>query len=154
MAEAQTAEADGPVARAAELRPLLARNVAQAEKDRRLPSENVEALQSANLFKVMVPRRWGGYGATLPEAMSTFAELAKDCPSTGWVAMIINGVSWWASRLPDRGQEEIFASTMVRAHAPPARQPGWGAVWTAEYAFGEISLCVRQLPRLMGWAGG
>jgi 3-hydroxy-9,10-secoandrosta-1,3,5(10)-triene-9,17-dione monooxygenase len=110
MAEARTPEAHDPVARAAEMRPLLARNVAQAEKDRRLPAENIEALQSANLFKVMVPRRWGGYGATLPETLSTFAELAKDCPSTGWVAMIINGVRWWASRLPDRGQEEIFAS--------------------------------------------
>jgi 3-hydroxy-9,10-secoandrosta-1,3,5(10)-triene-9,17-dione monooxygenase len=109
MPQAQTADSLDPVARAAELRPILARNVGRAEQDRCLPDENVEALQSANLFKVMVPRRWGGYGAPLPAVLATFAELAKDCPSSGWVTMIISGVGWWACRLPDRGQEEIFA---------------------------------------------
>jgi 3-hydroxy-9,10-secoandrosta-1,3,5(10)-triene-9,17-dione monooxygenase len=110
MPQAHNAPSLDPVARAAELRPLLARNADRAEQDRRLPDENVEALESANLFKVMVPRRWGGYGASLPEVLGTFAELAKDCPSSGWVTMIVSGVGWWASRLPDRGQEEIFAN--------------------------------------------
>ena len=32
-----------PVALAAELRPLLARNAGQAERDRRLPQENIDA---------------------------------------------------------------------------------------------------------------
>jgi len=99
-----------PVGLAAELRPLLVRNAARAERDRRLPTENVEALQTANLFKVIIPRRWGGYGAPLSTTLSTFAELAKDCPSSGWVTMIINASTWWASLLPDRGQEEIFVN--------------------------------------------
>ncbi len=109
MAQTQAVDLD-PVAIAAELRPLLARNAAQAERDRRLPTENIEALQTANLFKVITPRRWGGYGAPLPTTLRTFAELAKDCPSSGWVTMIINASTWWASLLPDRGQEEIFAN--------------------------------------------
>ena len=110
MPQAHNAPSLDPVARAAELRPLLARNVDRAEQDRRLPDESVQALESANLFKVMVPRRWGGYGAALPAVLGTFAELAKDCPSSGWVTMIVSGVGWWASRLPERGQEEIFAN--------------------------------------------
>jgi alkylation response protein AidB-like acyl-CoA dehydrogenase len=59
MAQTQAPGAD-PVELAAELRSLLARNAAQAESDRRLPAENVQALEDANLFKLMVPRRWGG----------------------------------------------------------------------------------------------
>src|SRR5260370_25428342 len=110
MAQAQTEQNPDPVAVAAELRPLLARNAAQAERDRRLPTENIEALQTANLFKVIGPRRWGGYGVPLSTTLSTFAELAKGCPSSGWVTMIINASTWWASLLPDRGQEEIFAN--------------------------------------------
>jgi hypothetical protein len=47
------------------------------------PAENVEALQAANLFKVMMPRRWGGYATTLPTTLSTFAEVAKGCSSSG-----------------------------------------------------------------------
>ena len=110
MAQAQTEQIPDPIALAAELRPLLARNATRAERDRRLPPENVEALQAANLFKVIVPRRWGGYGATLPTTLGIFAELAKGCSSSGWATMIINASTWWASLLPDRGQEEIFAN--------------------------------------------
>jgi 3-hydroxy-9,10-secoandrosta-1,3,5(10)-triene-9,17-dione monooxygenase len=110
MAQAQTDRNPDPVVQAGELRPLLARNAARAERERRLPAENIEALQAANLFNVMLPRRWGGYAAPLPKTLSTFAELAKGCSSSGWVTMILGGVNWWASLLPDRGQEEIFAN--------------------------------------------
>jgi alkylation response protein AidB-like acyl-CoA dehydrogenase len=111
MAQAKTQPHADPVALAVEIRPLLERNAVRVERDRRLPIENVEALQAADLFKVMTPRRWGGYGTTLSTSLKTFAELAKGCPSTGWVTMIIAGINWWASLLPDRGQEEIFANS-------------------------------------------
>jgi alkylation response protein AidB-like acyl-CoA dehydrogenase len=48
-----------PVALAGEFRPFLARNAAQAERERRLPEENIEALEAANLFKLMTPQRLG-----------------------------------------------------------------------------------------------
>ena len=56
MSQTQTVSPD-PVALAAELRFLFARNAGQAERDRRLPTENVDALQAANLFKVIISRR-------------------------------------------------------------------------------------------------
>jgi len=93
MAQAKTQLQADPVALAVELRPLLERNSVRVERDRRLPTENVEALRAANLFKVMTPSRWGGYGTTLSTTLKTFAEVAKGCPSTGWVTMIIAGVN-------------------------------------------------------------
>jgi 3-hydroxy-9,10-secoandrosta-1,3,5(10)-triene-9,17-dione monooxygenase len=99
-----------PVAIAAELRALLARNAGRTEHDRRLPQENIDALEAADLFKLMTPRRWDGYGASFGTSMSAHAELAKGCASTAWVAMIVGGGMWVASLLPDRGQEEIFGS--------------------------------------------
>jgi 3-hydroxy-9,10-secoandrosta-1,3,5(10)-triene-9,17-dione monooxygenase len=123
MAQTQTSNRSDPVVLAAELRPLLARNAARVECDRRLCDENVDALEAANLFKVMVPRRWGGYGAPLKTVLATFAEIAKGCGSSGWVTMIIGGCTWYASLLPDRGQEEVFANSAtsrVCASMPPA----------------------------------
>jgi alkylation response protein AidB-like acyl-CoA dehydrogenase len=114
MTQAATGNNTSPVALAEELRPLLARNAVQTERDRRLPEENVKALEASNLFNVMTPKRWGGLGAPLTTSIKTFAELAKGCGSTGWVAMVINGINWWASRLPDAGQEEIFAKAGIR----------------------------------------
>ena len=109
MAQTSAVECD-PVAMAAELRPLLARNAAQTEHDRRLPQENIDGLEAANLFKLMTPRRWDGCGAAFATAMTAHAELAKGCASTAWVAMIVGGGMWVASLLPDRSQEEIFAA--------------------------------------------
>jgi alkylation response protein AidB-like acyl-CoA dehydrogenase len=138
MAQTRTDTNADPAALAAELRPLLARNAARAERDRRLPTENVDALQAANLFKVMVPRRWGGYGAPLSTTLRTFAELAKGCSSSGWVTMIIGGVTYYASLLPDRGQEEIFADPANFRICGGAGSPtSIGKRWTAAYASRE-----------------
>jgi 3-hydroxy-9,10-secoandrosta-1,3,5(10)-triene-9,17-dione monooxygenase len=117
MTQAATGNSASPATLAEELRPLLARNAAKAEHGRRLPEENVQALEAANLFKIMTPGRWGGYGAPLTIAIRTFAELGKGCGSTGWVAMIVNGINWWASLLPDAGQEEIFVDSHARVCA-------------------------------------
>jgi 3-hydroxy-9,10-secoandrosta-1,3,5(10)-triene-9,17-dione monooxygenase len=117
------------------------RNAVRAEHDRRLPIENVEALQSANLFRVMMPRRWSGYGASLPIVLSTFAEIAKGCSSSGWVTMILSGVNWWASLLPDRGQEEIFTNSIetkvcaASSPAPTVRQVDGGLRISGRFPF-------------------
>ena len=114
MAESQPATDSDPIQLASELRPLLARNAAQAERDRRLPTENVEAIEAANLFKVITPKRWHGYGVPLATSLNVWAEMAKGCASSGWVTMIIGVSLWAASLLPDAGQEEIFGSPTLR----------------------------------------
>jgi len=123
MTQAASQDSASPAAQAAELRSLLIRNAAQAEQHRRLPEENITALEAANLFNVMTPKRWSGYGAPLTTAIRTFAELGKGCGSTGWVAMIVNGVNWWASWLSDEGQEEILANPYTRLCAGGGTQP-------------------------------
>ena len=110
MAQTQADSKSDPVVLAAELRPLLARNAAQVERDRRICAENIEALERANLFRLMTPRRWGGYGVPLATSLNVWAELAKGCASSSWVTMITGATLWVASLLSDRGQEEIFAN--------------------------------------------
>jgi len=98
-----------PVACAAALRELLLRNAAKTEQDRRIPEENIRALDASNLFRVVIPRRWGGYGVPIATALRVSAEIARSCPSTAWVQMLLNVSTWTATLLPDRGQQEIFA---------------------------------------------
>jgi alkylation response protein AidB-like acyl-CoA dehydrogenase len=123
MARVTPSDFSDPLVLATGLQPLLTCNAAQAERDRRLPADNIRALEEANLFNVMTPRRWGGYGAPLTAAIRTFAQLGKGCGSSGWVAMIVNGVNWWASWLPDAGQQEILADPCARLCAGGGTQP-------------------------------
>ncbi|HTW88159.1 MAG TPA: acyl-CoA dehydrogenase family protein [Candidatus Binataceae bacterium] len=102
------------VSQARDLRSLLSANAIAVERERRLVPENVEALERLGLFKVMVPERWGGHGASLTTVLEIAAELAKGCTATAWVQVIIGGSSWIASLLPDRGQEEIFSAGAPR----------------------------------------
>jgi hypothetical protein len=83
MRRAQVHSNANPVALAAELRPLLARNAGQAERDRRLPQENIDALEAANLFKLMTPRRQLGaiFGAKPYEQAATFD---RACTRESW----------------------------------------------------------------------
>jgi 3-hydroxy-9,10-secoandrosta-1,3,5(10)-triene-9,17-dione monooxygenase len=130
-----------PMKGAAELRPLLATNAARAERERKLPEENVRALEALNLFKIFVPKRWGGWGKPLATALEVFAELAKGCASTAWVEMIISIATWSATMLPDRGQEEIFKSsphTRVAGVFTPsstARRVDGGYVCSGRWSF-------------------
>jgi alkylation response protein AidB-like acyl-CoA dehydrogenase len=100
------------IQRAAALRPLLEQNATRTEADRRIPEEIIRALEDADLFELMVPKRFGGDGLTMETVLRVSAELAKGCPSTSWVLTLMNVSSWFATRAAGRLQEDIFSKTI------------------------------------------
>jgi alkylation response protein AidB-like acyl-CoA dehydrogenase len=97
------------VDRAAALRPLLERNAADAEAMRRIPQENIDALQDAGLLKVTVPRRFGGYEVPVGTKIAVSEAVGRNtCGSTAWVTALINVCNWMASLLPEQGQQDIW----------------------------------------------
>ena len=70
-------DADELIRRATELQPLLARNAAQAEADRRIPEENIEAIRDAGLFKLMIPKRLGGHETTIKTQLEVTPRWAR-----------------------------------------------------------------------------
>src|SRR5882762_5702538 len=87
------------VARA--LRPYLLDKAALHEQNRRLDDEVIGKLLAADMFKVAVPRRWDGLCLSAHGMARVALELAKGCPSTGWVYCISNSASWVASLASD-----------------------------------------------------
>ena len=103
-------DAEELIRRATELQPLLARNAAKTEADRRVPEENIEAIRDAGLFKLMIPKRLGGYETTIRTKMEVSAALAEACGSTAWVTALTNVCAWIVGTMPDQAQQEIFAA--------------------------------------------
>lgn len=97
------------VARAASLRPLLEANAEQTDRDRRVVDENIEAAQRAGLFRLTVPKRYGGYETDIGTLVAVAAELAKGCASTSWVVSLINTNTWLMAGWSKRVQDEIWA---------------------------------------------
>lgn len=96
--------------RARALKPKLRERVAEAERLRRLPSENVADILENGLYGLMTPRRFGG-SELGPEAMiDVTIELASACPSTGWVHMLWTAHMWMLAQFPAESQEELWSN--------------------------------------------
>ena len=98
------------VARAASLVPTLRARAAEAEQFRRLPDVNVAELRSAGLFKVLQPRRCGGFEMSLHTHIDTVAEIARGCGSTAWCMGVIHAHSWLLGSFPQAAQAESYGA--------------------------------------------
>lgn len=106
---AELAEAD-LVARGRALQDLLAGKGAQGERDRRVPEESIRALTEAGLFKIMVPRRYGGHEGTVSTLLEAAGAVAEADGGTGWVVSLCNVCAWIAALFPLRAQDEVFGA--------------------------------------------
>jgi 3-hydroxy-9,10-secoandrosta-1,3,5(10)-triene-9,17-dione monooxygenase len=98
------------VARATSLVPTLRAREAEAEQLRRLPDANVAELRAAGLFKVLQPRRCGGFEMSLHTHIDTVAEIARGCGSTAWCMGVIHAHSWLVSSFPQEAQAESYGA--------------------------------------------
>ena len=98
------------VARATSLVPTLRAREAEAEQLRRLPDANVAELRAAGLFKVLQPRRCGGFEMSLHTHIDTVAEIARGCGSTAWCMGVIHAHSWLVGSFPQEAQAESYGA--------------------------------------------
>ncbi len=97
-------------ARAEALQPLLSKNAAQSDKNRRASEENIRAIDEAGLFRLMVPKRYGGYEGTLRSHLEVSAALGEGCGGTAWVVALINVCAWFTGLFAQRAQDEVFGA--------------------------------------------
>jgi 3-hydroxy-9,10-secoandrosta-1,3,5(10)-triene-9,17-dione monooxygenase len=92
------------------LAPLLRKGSEQAERDSRLPEASAAALSEAGLFRLGVPRAFGGYEAPLATVLEVTAELARACPSSSWVAALSYGAQHIASAFGEQVRNELWSA--------------------------------------------
>jgi 3-hydroxy-9,10-secoandrosta-1,3,5(10)-triene-9,17-dione monooxygenase len=107
--DAQASDQD-LVQRARELFPQLRERAAEVERARRLPESTIEELQAAGLFKLFVPRRFGGQQVSVRTFLDVTAEVARGCGSTGWVTALINICGWLGALYPEQAQQDIWGA--------------------------------------------
>jgi alkylation response protein AidB-like acyl-CoA dehydrogenase len=100
---------DDLVKRAEALQPMLLKNAAESERQRRSAEENIRAICDAGLFRLMVPRRYGGFEGTLKSHLEVSAALAEACGGTAWVVALTNVCAWFTGLFPRQAQDDVFA---------------------------------------------
>lgn len=99
---------DGLVEAARALFPMIREEAESAEKARKLPDHVFSALRERGFFRILQPRRFGGYEFEPETAARVVLELSAACGSTGWVASCAISHQWMVAQFPIACQEEVW----------------------------------------------
>jgi len=134
------------LARAEALVPLLVERQADAEKRTYYSEETHEQFRKAGFYRILVPRKYGGYQFGIDTFLRVTMTLARGCPSTAWMYClgathaIVAGTMFGAEAQEAifRGGEFISPATIVpsgTAVQDPAG--GWTLNGTWNYCSGS-----------------
>jgi 3-hydroxy-9,10-secoandrosta-1,3,5(10)-triene-9,17-dione monooxygenase len=113
------------IERAREMVPRLARRAPQAEAERRVPGESIAEMQEAGFFRILQPKRWGGYEMHPDVYYDVLMTLAEGCFSTAWVYGVVGIHPWVLALYDNRAAEEIWgkdSSTLISSSLMPGGQ--------------------------------
>ena len=91
-----------------ELIPTIRAAAGEIERARRLTPEIVDALKAAGVFRMAMPREWGGPEVDLLTQTRIIETLAYADGSTGWCAMINSDGGYYSAFLDQSVAREIF----------------------------------------------
>jgi 3-hydroxy-9,10-secoandrosta-1,3,5(10)-triene-9,17-dione monooxygenase len=104
------------------LLPQLRERAQVTEDLRRLPDENIKALDEVGFFKLIQPSQWGGMECDPTVFYEAVRRLASACGSTGWVAGILGIHNWHLAQFDQAAQDEVWGddpSTRISSSYAP-----------------------------------
>ena len=88
--------------------PTLRARAEEAEQLRTLPPATFEDFSNAGFFRIMQPRRFGGYEFDLPTFCKVMTEISRGCGSSGWVLTLTSAHTFHMAAFPEEGQIEMY----------------------------------------------
>ncbi|MGU3585794.1 3-hydroxy-9,10-secoandrosta-1,3,5(10)-triene-9,17-dione monooxygenase oxygenase subunit [Rhodococcus sp. C26F] len=105
--------------------PGIAARAADTDRLGRVPDETVRELVAAGVFRMLQPRRYGGFETEPARFFEVVRTISAACGSTGWIASVVGVHPWHLALFDDRAQREVWGeddSTLVSsAYAPVGR---------------------------------
>mgnify|MGYP001439454661 CR=1 FL=1 len=119
------------VRRARAMVPRLAERWDRAERECRVPDETIAEMQEAGFFRVLQPKRYGGYEMDPRVFYEIQMTLAEGCMSTAWVYGVVAVHNWQLALYDERAQEDVWgkdSTTLISSSYMPkgriTRVPG------------------------------
>ncbi|PRD96772.1 acyl-CoA dehydrogenase family protein [Burkholderia ambifaria] len=113
------------IARAEALAPTLAARAEQAQAQGRIPAETIADMQAAGFFKVLQPKRYGGYELEPQAFFDIQMALARGCMSTAWVYGVVGVHNWQLALFDERAQRDVWgkdpATLIASTYMPVGR---------------------------------
>lgn len=93
-----------------EIKPLLAANAVEGDKNRRASEESIEALTRAGAFRIGTPRRFGGLETSIRNQLDVSSSVAEADGGLGWITALANVAAWMMGLQGDQVQQDYFGS--------------------------------------------
>ena len=101
---------DAMIRRAISMRQTLRSRQQETEAAGRILTGTNDEFVKAGFYRVVQPRRFGGYEFDLPTYVRVMAEVSRGCPSSGWVLALTAGHPIILADHPERAQIEAYGT--------------------------------------------
>ena len=81
----------------------------QTSELRRVPEETIQEIKDAGLFRLLQPKKYGGYEVDPKVFYDVQIKLSEACPSTGWVYGVVGCHAWQLALFAPEAQEDVWA---------------------------------------------
>nr|WP_248679722.1 acyl-CoA dehydrogenase family protein [Sinimarinibacterium sp. CAU 1509] len=98
------------VQRARDMIPRLKERAAQCEAERKVPDITVAEMQEAGFFRVLQPKKYGGYEMDPQVFYDVQMALAEGCMSTAWIYGVIGVHNWQIALFDPRASEDVWGA--------------------------------------------
>lgn len=96
------------IERARAMIPVLKARASRCTAERRVPTETMREMHEAGFFRILQPRRWGGYEMEPNVFFEVQKLIAEGCMSTGWVLGVVGGHPYQLALFPHQAQEDVW----------------------------------------------
>ncbi len=96
------------VARSEAMIPVLRKRAEAADQQRDLPPETIRDFLDAGFYRILQPRRFGGYEMGLRTFCDVMTNISRGCGSSGWVLCLTAAHTFHISAFPEAGQIEMY----------------------------------------------
>ncbi|HTR39161.1 MAG TPA: hypothetical protein VMH80_24965 [Bryobacteraceae bacterium] len=111
------------IARAEAMQPMLRERQTECEQLGQLPDDTQKLFLDAGFYRILQPRRFGGYEFDLPDFLRIMTAVSRGCSESGWVLALTSGHTVLASMLSENAQRAAFGPT-GDFRAPGVGMPG------------------------------
>jgi alkylation response protein AidB-like acyl-CoA dehydrogenase len=106
--EADTVTREILIGRARAMVPALRERALRTEEARRLLPETVQNFTEAGFFRIVQPKRYGGFEMGIDVLEEVVIEVGRGCGSSAWCLAILGGHTWWSGLFEEAGQDVLF----------------------------------------------
>lgn len=96
------------IARAHAMIPTLKARARECVRQRNVSSETIAEMKEAGFFRILQPKRWGGYEMHPNVFFEVQKALAEGCMSTGWMYGVVGCHPYEMALFHDEAQEEVW----------------------------------------------